>query len=185
MGRLTGRSGIASVQKGASPPPGKWSRNSNSYEDTVPANPDFRDLFSIFNDEGVEYLVAGAHAVIYFSEPRYTKDLDVWVNPDQGNAERVYRALSRFGAPLQGISVEDFTEKDLVYQIGIEPNRIDVLMGVKGVDFQAAWETREDSTYDGVPIHIMGKDSLVKAKEAAGRPQDLLDLEKLRQQERG
>lgn len=163
------------------PPLGKWLRNSNSCEETVPANPDFKDLFSTFNDEDVEYLVAGAHAVIYFSEPRYTKDLDVWVNPTPGNADRVYRALTRFGAPLQGISATNFSEKDLVYQIGIEPNRIDVIMGVGGVEFDAAWETREESTYDGVPIHIMGKDSLIEAKKAAGRPQDLLDLEKLKQ----
>lgn len=144
------------------------------------ANPDFRDLFSAFNEESVEYLVAGAHAVIYFSEPRYTKDLDVWVNPTPGNAERVWRALTRFGAPLSDVSQADFQEPDLVYQIGIEPNRIDIIMGVAGVVFSEAWEDRVESSYAGVPIHIMGKASLVRAKEAAGRPQDRLDLQKLR-----
>ena len=145
----------------------------------MPANPDFRDLFSIFNDERVEYLVAGAHAVIYFSEPRYTKDLDVWVHATRENAARVYRALSRFGAPLKHIAVEDFCDESLIYQVGIEPNRIDVIMGVAGVSFDDAWRDRVESTYAGVPIHIMGRDSLVKAKRAAGRKQDLLDLEKL------
>jgi len=145
----------------------------------MPANPDFRDLFSVFNAENVEYLVAGAHAVIFFSEPRYTKDLDVWVNPTAGNAARVYRALSVFGAPLNEIAEKDFRDHELVYQIGVEPNRIDIIMGVAGVEFDEAWPDRVESTYAGVPIHIMGKSSLIKAKQASGRPQDRLDLEKL------
>lgn len=143
------------------------------------ANPDFKDLFSIFNDEGVEYLVAGAHAVIYFTEPRYTKDLDVWVNPTPENAARVYLALRRFGAPLTDISVKDFCDRELVYQIGVEPNRIDIIMGPAGVEFEAAWRDRVKSSYGNVPISIMGRNSLIKAKRASGRPQDLLDLEKL------
>ncbi|MCU0727299.1 MAG: hypothetical protein MUE73_16190 [Planctomycetes bacterium] len=145
----------------------------------MPANPDFRDLFSTFNDERVEYLVAGAHAVIFHAEPRYTKDLDVWVNPMPGNAARVLRALGRFGAPLRGISERDFTDPDLIYQMGVAPNRIDVLMGVAGVDFPTAWADRVETTYDGVPIHVMGKKTLIAAKRASGRPQDLLDLERL------
>jgi len=144
------------------------------------ANADFKDLFSIFNEEQVEYLVAGAHAVIFHAEPRYTKDLDVWVNATSENASRVYRALARFGAPLRDISEDDFCREEMVYQVGIEPNRIDILMGVGGVSFADAWNCREESTYAGVPIHIMGKDSLIRSKEAAGRPQDLLDLERLR-----
>lgn len=143
------------------------------------ANPDFKDLFSIFNEEKVEYLVAGAHAVIYFSEPRYTKDLDIWVNPTVENAIRVHAALARFGAPLKGISIDDFCDREMIYQVGIEPNRIDILMGIIGVEFNSAWVERVESTYDGIPIHIMGKESLRKAKKASGRPQDLLDLEKL------
>jgi hypothetical protein len=145
----------------------------------MPANVDFKDLFSIFNEEGVEYLVAGAHAVIFFSEPRYTKDLDVWVNPSPENAARVFRALSRFGAPLTNVVEKDFSDADLVYQIGVEPNRIDILMGVAGVTFEEAWAGRVESTYGGVPIHITGKATLIKAKRAADRPQDRLDLDKL------
>ncbi len=144
------------------------------------ANPDFKDLFSIFNEEQVEYLVAGAHAVIFYAEPRYTKDLDIWVNPAPANASRVYKALARFGAPLKNISRDDFSREEMIYQVGIEPNRIDILMGVGGVSFAEAWKCREESSYAGVPIHIMGKDNLIKSKVAAGRPQDLLDIEKLR-----
>ncbi len=147
----------------------------------MPVNPDFRDLFRTLNEEKAEFLVAGAHAVIYHTEPRYTKDLDIWVNPTPENARRVYRALARFGAPLQGISEADFCDPDLVYQVGVAPNRIDVLMGVSGVDFPSAWADRVASTYGGIPILIMGKSTLIAAKGAAGRPQDLLDLERLQQ----
>jgi hypothetical protein len=145
----------------------------------MPANPDFKELFSRFNEEDVEYLVAGAHAVIFHAEPRFTKDLDVWVNPTPANAQRVHRALSRFGAPLTGVSIRDLCDKELVYQIGVAPNRIDVLMGIAGLGFDEAWADHAESTYGGVPIHIMGKASLIKAKKAAGRKQDLLDLDRL------
>lgn len=143
------------------------------------ANQDFKDLFRVFNEERVEYLVAGAHAVIYFSEPRYTKDLDIWINPTPENAKRVYAGLARFGAPLREITIDDFCRKEMIYQVGIEPNRIDILMGIAGVEFDQAWADKVESTYDGEPIHIMGRENLRKAKKAAGRPQDLLDLEKL------
>ncbi len=160
-------------------PLGRWWRRLAFSEDSMAANPDFKDLFNIFNEEQVEYLLAGAHAVIFFSEPRYTKDLDIWVNPTAENAKRVFAALTRFGAPLKNISVTDFCDKEMIYQIGVEPNRIDILMGIAGVEFGPAWVDRVESTYDGIPIHVMGKESLQKAKKASGRPQDLLDLEKL------
>jgi hypothetical protein len=148
----------------------------------MPANPDFKDLFSIFNEEAVEYLVVGAHAVIFYAEPRYTKDLDVWVNPTSQNAKKVWKALSRFGAPLQDITLEEFTDPDVIYQIGLEPNRIDVLMSIPGVDFQSAKRNRVASSYVGVPIFIVGKADLIHSKRTAGRKQDLLDVERLEQE---
>ena len=143
------------------------------------ANQDYKELFSKLNGEKAEYLVIGAHAVIFYTEPRYTKDLDVWVNPSPENAVKVYRALRKFGAPLKDISVDDFTNPDLVYQIGIAPNRIDILMGIKGMDFADSWTERIESTYSGETIFIIGKQDLIQSKKVAGRPQDLLDIEKL------
>jgi len=142
-------------------------------------NPDFRDLFNEFCDAAVEYLVVGAHAVIYHAVPRYTKDLDIWVNPTADNADRVWAALSRFGAPLQDVTPTDFAQPTLVYQLGIEPNRIDIIMSIGGLDFAEAWQNRVESTYEGVPIHIIGKADLIAAKRQAGRPQDLLDIDQL------
>jgi len=143
------------------------------------ANPDFKELFSIFNEEKVEYLVIGAHAVMFYTGPRYTKDLDIWVNPSADNAARVYKALKRFGAPLEGVAPNDLADPNLVYQVGIEPNRFDIQMGTEALDFGAAWPNRSRSSYDGVPINILGKGDLIKTKRACARPQDLIDAEKL------
>ncbi len=89
----------------------------------MPVNPDYKDLFSEFCEENVEFLIVGAHAVAYYAEPRYTKDLDIFVRPTQDNANRIWAALARFGAPLQNITPHDFCRPDVIYQIGVEPNR--------------------------------------------------------------
>ena len=142
-------------------------------------NPDFKDLFRILNDARVRYIVVGAHAVAYHTEPRFTKDLDLWVEPSAANATRVWEALARFGAPLQSVTRADLADPQLVYQIGVEPNRIDVMMGVEGVTFPTAWRNRVRTTYGGVRIYVLARSDLVRAKRAAGRPQDLLDLQRL------
>lgn len=144
------------------------------------SNRDYKDLFKIFSDERVEFLVVGAHAVVFYAEPRYTKDIDIWVRPTLENARRVWSALKAFGAPLGQITPENFTDPVMVYQIGIEPNRIDILMGIDGVEFDAAWKNKTESTYDGVPIHILGRTDLITSKQASHRPQDLLDVERLK-----
>lgn len=143
------------------------------------ANPDFKDLLNTLNTEGVEYLIVGAHAVIAYTEPRFTKDLDILVRPAPDNARKVYRALMKFGAPMREIKAEDFLDVDLVYQIGIAPNRIDILTSVKGVTFEEALADSRQIDYDGVPARIMGRATLIRAKKAADRPQDRLDVEKM------
>lgn len=143
------------------------------------ANSDFKDLLRIFNEEDVEFLVVGAHAVIHFAEPRYTKDVNIWVGTSPENARRVFRALGRFGAPLAGVRESDFTQEDLVYQMGVVPNRIDIMMGVDGLHFPDAWRNRIKATYDGVPMNLLSREDLIRNKRASGRPQDLLDLERL------
>jgi len=145
----------------------------------MPANRDFKELFCAFNEENVEYLVVGAHAYIFYAEPRYTKDLDIWVNPTEANARRVLRALAKFGAPLADVSPADLTNPEMVLQIGVEPNRFDILMGITGVDFEPAWTNRSPSTYDGIPINILGKVDLIRNKRACGRPKDMIDIERL------
>jgi hypothetical protein len=115
--------------------------------------------------------------VIFYTEPRFTKDLDIWVRPDIKNAKRIYGALTEFGAPLKGVSWETFTDKNVFYQVGIAPVRIDVMMSLSGIDFDIAWKKRKKSNYGGVSINILGKTELIKSKKAAGRKQDKLDVE--------
>ena len=145
----------------------------------MPVNPDFRDLLSALHTEKAEYLLVGAHAVIFYTEPRYTKDMDILVNPDPENAERAYRALRAFGAPMESLTLNDLMDPDTIFQIGIEPNRIDIITSISGADFLTAWKNKIDSTYGEVPIHIIGKKELMRAKKASGRPQDQLDLKRL------
>src|SRR5262245_24006140 len=136
-------------------------------------NPDYYDLLSAFNDERVRYLLVGAYAVAYHTEPRYTKDLDVWVEPRLQNAERVWRALKRFGAPLLKIEVAEFADSSTVYRIGKEPNRIDIASSISGVSFDRAWRNRARTTYGGLPLSVIGGFDLIRNKQAVGRPQDM------------
>jgi hypothetical protein len=142
-------------------------------------NPDFRDILSTFNAEGVEYLLVGAYALAAYGVPRATGDIDLWVRPSQQNAERVWRALEGFGAPLERLSVGDLTSPDLVVQIGVSPRRIDVLTSIDGVDFEAAWPERVLVSVDGLEVPVISRRHLVANKRATGRPQDLADIARL------
>jgi len=108
---------------------------------------------------------------------RVLEGQDVPALPDA--AARVWKALAAFGAPLDNVTPEDFTQPGLVYQLGVAPNRIDILMSIKGVDYETAWAKKVESAYDGVPIFILGKNDLIAAKKASARPQDLLDVDLL------
>lgn len=142
-------------------------------------NRDFRDLFFELSNAGVEFLVVGAHAVMAFTEPRFTKDLDVWVKPSRDNAARVLVALQRFGAPTNDLNEDDLSRPGTIFQMGVAPNRIDVITTVEGVEFAAAYARRLETTYDDVRIGVMSRDDLIINKRAVGRPQDLLDVERL------
>ena len=144
-------------------------------------NSDFSDLLRIFNDHNVRYMVIGGYAVVQYAEPRFTKDLDVLISTDTKNAEAVYNALKEFGAPLEGMSPKDFSEEGYFYQMGVPPVRVDILMGIPGVQFDEAWERRVEVQFDDVSVTIISREDLIRAKRAAGRPQDLLDAASLEQ----
>ena len=143
-------------------------------------NSDFKELLNILNEEKAKYLIVGGYAVIEHTEPRYTKDLDIWISYDLKNAEKVFRALKKFGAPLANIKVEDFTVPSLVYQMGRPPARIDVIMSVKELDFETSWQNKVESKYDDVTVYFLSLEDLLKNKESVGRPQDLIDASNLR-----
>jgi len=142
-------------------------------------NPDFRDLLSALSAEGAEFLIVGAHAVMLYTTPRYTKDLDLWVRPTPENAARAHRALAAFGAPMADLTVDDLATPGTIFQIGIAPNRVDILTAIEAVTFEEAWARRVSSAYGGVPIALLSLEDLLTNKRAVGRRQDLLDVEKL------
>ena len=142
-------------------------------------NKDFRDLFASLNDAGAEYLLVGGYAFAVHAHPRFTKDLDVWVNPTPDNAARVMRALRAFGAPLRGLTEQDLAHPDLILQMGVPPNRIDVVTGIDGVDFAEAWPARVPTGYGDQTVQVIGRAHLLRNKRATGRPQDQLDADAL------
>jgi hypothetical protein len=145
----------------------------------VASNPDFKDLFSALSDAGARFIVVGAHAVMCYTVPRYTKDMDIWVEPSQENAARVHAALVAFGAPMADLSVDDLAARGTIFQMGVEPNRIDVITSIEGVEFAGAWDGRTPSTYDGIPISILGLPDLLTNKRLVNRDQDRIDVAKL------
>ncbi len=144
-------------------------------------NRDFRDLLCAFNDQGVEYLVVGAHALAAHGHVRATKDLDLWVRPEAANARRVLAALNTFGAPLQGLTEADLSRPGLIFQIGVPPMRIDVLTAIDAVEFDEAWSTRMRTQLADLEVPVLSKELLIQNKRAAGRLQDLADVERLEQ----
>ncbi len=140
---------------------------------------DYRDILSAFIDERVDYLVVGAYAVASHGLPRATGDLDLWVRPDQENASRVWRALAKFGAPVADVLASELSTPGLVFQIGVEPSRIDVLTSIDGVEFDDAWKDRVELEIDGLRVQIIGRAHLITNKKAVGRPQDLADVARL------
>jgi hypothetical protein len=127
----------------------------------------------------VRYLVVGAYAVAFYTEPRFTKDIDIWVDADIHNAELLYQALREFGAPLKGIDLKDFTNERMIYQIGIAPLRVDIMFGLSGLKFSQAWKNRKKAKYANIPINILGKGELIYSKRKIHRAQDILDVKKL------
>lgn len=142
-------------------------------------NPDFRDLFAALSAEGAEYLLIGAHAVMLHTSPRYTKGLDLWVRPTRANGERVHRALARFGAPLHELTIDDLATEGTIFQLGVEPNRVDIVTMADGLDFESAWQRRVPTTYGGVEFGALSLEDLITNKRAANRPQDQLDVARL------
>lgn len=144
-------------------------------------NSDFSDLLRIFNDNKVRYLVIGGYAVVQYAEPRYTKDLDIWISTDAKNAEAVYKALREFGAPLSDLTAKDFSEEGYFFQMGVPPIRVDVLMGIPGAQFEDCWQRHLEADFDGLKVNFISKEDLITVKRASGRPQDLIDADLLSQ----
>ena len=131
----------------------------------------------------VDFLLVGAYALASHGLPRATGDLDIWIRPDRSNARRVLQALAAFGAPIGGLSEEDFSVPRLVFQIGVEPWRIDILTTIDGVDFEEAWQASWTCAVEGIDVRVISRQHLIQNKKAVGRPKDLGDVAWLESQE--
>jgi hypothetical protein len=144
---------------------------------------DYKDLLFAFHAHGVRYLVVGGYAVIYHAQPRFTRDIDLFIQADPANAQAIYAALASFGAPLEGIRPEDFAERGSFFRFGRDPHGFDILSDIPGVDFESAWERRVEGVIDpqsGLKAFFISATDLIASKLAAGRPQDLADAEAIR-----
>jgi len=142
-------------------------------------NQDFVDLLRAFIDHNVRFLVVGAYALGVHGRPRATGDLDVWVEPTQDNAARIMAALRTFGAPLTGVTSDDFSRPGIVFQMGLPPYRIDVLTALSGLTFGQAWPGRTQTTFGPLTVDVIGRDAFIINKRATGRAKDLGDIEGL------
>ncbi len=146
---------------------------------------DFKELLSAFNAQRVKYLIVGGYAVSFHAQPRATKDLDVLISADAANSRAVYAALAQFGAPLQGLSPQDFTEAGSFFRMGTPPVMVDIFPSISGVDFDGAWQRRVDVAIDDdLTAPFISREDLLAAKISAGRPQDLADVAALREAEK-
>lgn len=140
---------------------------------------DMKDLIKLFNDKSVKYLVIGGHAVSIYSEPRSTKDIDIWIEPTEANAEKVFSALVDFGAPSFACDLSALQDKNSFIFIGSPPNRIDILKSIPGVEFEICWNRHNSKLIEDIEICFISLEDLILAKKASGRHIDLADVEKL------
>lgn len=141
---------------------------------------DLREFLELLNSRGVEYVIVGAHSLAFHARPRYTGDLDILVDSTADNARKLVDVLNDFGFAESGFAASDFTEADQVIQLGRAPYRIDLLTSLTGVSTDEAFATKIRAVLDDVPVSILSKEALIKNKRAVGRPQDLADIEALR-----
>jgi predicted nucleotidyltransferase len=140
---------------------------------------DFEELLQLLKKHNVKFCIVGSFALAIHARPRYTKDMDILIEPAEANTDNVLKALTEFGFPLGNLSAADFAKPDNIVQLGFEPVRIDVISSIAGVTFDEVWENRYSGTYGDTPVDFIGLDQLIKNKRAAGRPQDLVDVETL------
>ncbi len=142
-------------------------------------NQDFKEFIQSLNDNRVRYLVIGGYAVALHGHPRYTKDLDVWIEMKPDNAAKMVKALAQFGFASLGLKAEDFLVPDQIIQLGYPPNRIDVLSTLEGIEFESCFTSRVQVKIDAVTVNFIDLENLKRNKKATGRTQDLADLENL------
>jgi len=143
-------------------------------------NEDYKEMLQILLKNKVKFLVVGAYAMGAYGYPRATGDFDIWVEDSSANSKKVYQSLSEFGTPLSELTQDTFTEKGIIFQIGVAPRRIDIITAIDGVDFEQGYSNRQDILINDIKVPFISKKDLIKNKESTGREKDKLDAEYLR-----
>ena len=142
-------------------------------------NKDFKGFIELLNENNVKYLIVGGYAVAFHGHPRYTNDLDIWIELSSDNAKNILSALDNFGFGPLGLKTDDFLTEDQIIQLGYPPNRIDLITTLKGVDFTDCYESKVQMQIQDTLINFIDIENLKKNKRATGRLQDLADVENL------
>lgn len=169
------------------PPLNSRSCSFSGRDRTAMFSQDFKELLSVFNEHRVKYLIVGGYAVAVHAQPRATKDLDLFIQPEIENAKAVFAALAKFGAPLAGMKPEDFTDLGSFFRIGSAPHMVEILPRISGVEFDEAWERRLELLVDlhtGLKAFVISADDFITNKMATARPQDIADATAVRQAQR-
>ena len=138
---------------------------------------DYEELLKLFNKNKVRYCIIGAYAVAFYAKPKYTKDMDILVEPTGENGKRIVKSLAEFGFKSLGLSEKDFSQEGKIVQLGYEPVRIDILTSIAGCSFKEIWENKTIGIYGKQKVLFIGLNELIKNKTASGRKQDKVDLD--------
>ncbi|NTU68832.1 MAG: hypothetical protein HGB02_08140 [Chlorobiaceae bacterium] len=148
----------------------------NDFNQSILATAEVRELLGMFGRCGVRYLIIGGCAVMWYSGARYTRNIDIWTDRCIANASLVFDVLREYGAPLTGLSPDDFSQRGFFYQMGHPPLRIDDMLFLPGLSFDEAWKNQESMFIDGVRYSFISRRHLIETKIVAGRPQDIIDV---------
>ncbi|MBL7071220.1 MAG: hypothetical protein ISS26_03495 [Candidatus Omnitrophica bacterium] len=143
-------------------------------------NEDYKEMLQILLGNEVKLLIVGAYAMGAYGYPRATGDFDIWVEASAENSKRIYKSLAIFGAPLSDITENTFSEKGIIFQIGVAPRRIDIITHIDGVDFKTAYKTKKEIEIESIKIPFLSKENLIKNKESTDREKDRLDANYLK-----
>jgi len=143
-------------------------------------NEDYKDILQIFLKNRIKFLVVGAYAMAAHGYPRATGDFDIWVEASSENSKRIYKSLLDFGAYLKDVDEKTFSEKEIIFQIGVVPRRIDIITHIDGVDFASAYETKKMLLLEDLEIPFLSRENLIKNKESTGRLKDKADADSLK-----
>lgn len=147
-------------------------------------DPDFEDFIQFLNQYEVDYMIVGGYAMAFHGSPRYTGDLDIWIDISESNAEKMILVITAFGFASLGFEKKDFLKENLINQIGYPPLRIDILTNIDGIDFKEAYSKKQVIEIEDLKANYIGLRDLIQNKKASGREKDIVDVNTLQKNQK-